>query len=285
MKYPFDRPPTTAGRRSYRPAKLPEGEDVATLLDTALALIRKKIAVFPCQPQGKVPACGRGVLDATKDRKIVSHFWSLNPAYNIGVACGAVSGIFVVDIDGLDAEAELAKLEAKHGSLPATVESITSRGRHVWFRLPTDVDVRNSASKIAPGIDVRGDGGYCISPPSTHPSGKPYAWSVDSANAFAEPPAWLIEKIVGGNGNGHEATPPEVWRELLADGVTEGSRNSSVAKLTGHLLRRFIDPHVVHDLMQCWNATRCRPPLPEDDVTRIVNSICAKELRRRGHAG
>jgi Bifunctional DNA primase/polymerase, N-terminal len=81
--------------------------------------------------------------------------------------------------------------------------------------------VRNSASKIAPGIDVRGDGGYCISPPSTHPSGKPYAWSVDSANAFAEPPAWLIEKIVGGNGNGHEATPPEVWRELLADGVTK----------------------------------------------------------------
>jgi Bifunctional DNA primase/polymerase, N-terminal len=91
MKYPFDRPPTTAGRRSYRPAKLPEGEDVATLLDTALALIRKKIAVFPCQPQGKVPACGRGVLDATKDRNIVSHFWSLNPAYNIGAGWQAAS--------------------------------------------------------------------------------------------------------------------------------------------------------------------------------------------------
>jgi Bifunctional DNA primase/polymerase, N-terminal/Primase C terminal 1 (PriCT-1) len=258
---------------------------VATLLGTALALVGKRIAVFPCQPQGKVPACGRGVLDATKDRNMVSHFWSLNPAYNIGVACGAVSGIFVIDIDGLDAEEELAKLEARHGSLPATVESITGRGRHIWFRLPAGITVRNSASKVAPGIDVRGNNGYCLSPPSTHPSGKPYAWSVDSANAFAEPPAWLIQKIVGGNGNGREATPPEVWRELVADGVTEGSRNSSVAKLTGHLLRRFIDPHVVHGLMQCWNATRCRPPLDPEEVERIVGSVASAEIKRRAGNG
>jgi hypothetical protein len=50
------------------------------------------------------------------------------------------------------------------------------------------------------------------------------------------------------------------------------------------LLRRFVDPIVVLELVQCWNATRCRPPLPEADVTRIVDSICGKELRRRGHA-
>ena len=53
-------------------------------------------------------------------------------------------------------------------------------------------------------------------------------------------------------------------------GVDEGQRDCTVAKLCGHLLRRFVDPFVVLELMQCWNATRCRPPLPEEDVTRIV---------------
>ena len=255
---------------------------MATLLDTALALVGKKIAVFPCQPRGKVPACGRVVLDATKDRSMVSHFWSLNPNYNIGVACGTASGVFVLDVDGLDGEGELAKLEAKHGSLPATVETITGRGRHLFFRLPAGATVRNSAAKVAPGIDVRGEGGYVISPPSIHPSGATYAWSVDTASAFAEPSGWLVEKIAGGDGNGHEATPPEVWRELVTGGVGEGQRDCTVAKLAGHLLRRFVDAHVVLELLQVWNAARCRPPLPAGDIERIVDSICGAELRRRG---
>ena len=64
------------------------------------------------------------------------------------------------------------------------------------------------------------------------------------------------------NGNG-EATPPAEWRELVAAGVDEGQRDCTGRQASGHLLRRFIDPFVVLDLMQCWNATRCRPPLPE----------------------
>jgi hypothetical protein len=183
----------------------------------------------------------------------------------------------------MDAELELRKLEAEHDPLPATVEALTARGRHLYFNMP-DAPVRNSAGKIAAGVDTRGVGGYVLAPPSIHPSGRAYAWSVDSASLIADAPDWLLARITKGNGNG-EATPPEVWRELVAGGVTEGSRNSSVAKLTGHLLRRFIDPHVVHDLMQCWNATRCRPPLPEEEITTIVGSICTKELQRRGHAG
>jgi len=145
--------------------------------------------------------------------------------------------------------------------------------------------VRNSVSKLAPGIDVRGDGGYVLAPPSVHPSGRAYAWSVDCAGAIARAPDWLVEKIAGyANGNG-EATPPAEWRELVANGVDEGARDCTVARLSGHLLRRFLDPFVVLELMQCWNAARCRPPLPEADIARIVDSICAKELRRRGHAG
>ena len=102
-------------------------------------------------------------------------------------------------MDGLDAEVELRKLEHAHGALPATVEAITARGRHVYFKIPGE-RVPNSASKIAPGIDVRGDGGYVLAPPSIHPSGRAYAWSVDSSDTFAVAPDWLLAKIITPSG-------------------------------------------------------------------------------------
>jgi hypothetical protein len=253
------------------------------LVRTALALAHKGLHVFPCLPRQKWPATQHGCKDASSDTEIIRAWWRERPDYNVAIATGAISKIFVVDVDGVDAELELRKLEAEHDPLPATVEAITARGRHLYFQMP-DAPMRNSASKIAPDIDVRADAGYVLAPPSVHPSGRIYTWSVDSAGAIAEAPAWLLDKICErANGNG-EATPPAEWRELVAGGVDEGRRDCTVARLSGHLLRRFLDPFVVLELMQCWNATRCRPPLPTEDITRIVDSICAKELRRRGHA-
>ena len=63
------------------------------------------------------------------------------------------------------------------------------------------------------------------------------------------------------------------WRRLVKEGVREGERNTSVASLAGHLLWHGLDPTVVLDLLLSWNATRCRPPLPEDEVARTVESI------------
>jgi hypothetical protein len=65
------------------------------------------------------------------------------------------------------------------------------------------------------------------------------------------------------------------------EGVGQGARNNSIASLAGHLLRREVDPFVVLHLLLAWNATSCRPPLPEAEVARTVNSIAGRELRRR----
>jgi hypothetical protein len=188
----------------------------------------------------------------------------------------------VLDIDGTDAEAELRKLEKAHGELPPSVEVITARGRHVYFRQPPLTDIRNSASKIGPKIDVRASGGYVLTPPSIHPSGRAYAWSVDCARVIADPPVWLLEKIAApANGNG---TPPD-WPTLVAATIHEGARDCTATRLAGHLLRRYVDPRVVLELLQCWNATRCAPPLPAEDICRVVNSIAGKELARRDSNG
>src|SRR5215471_1208019 len=163
----------------------------ALMLKTARALAEKGMHVFPCVPRNKRPATAHGLKDATTDPLEIEAWWGRDPNYNLAVATGSVSGVFVVDIDGEDAEAELRRLEKEHGQLPATVESVTGRGRHIFFRCP-DKPVRNTAGKIAAGIDTRGDGGYVLVPPSMHPSGKRYAWSVDSAASFADAPDWLL---------------------------------------------------------------------------------------------
>ena len=234
--------------------------------------------MFPCRPRDKLPATEHGCKDATTNLETVRQWWCEDPHYNIGVATGAVSKIFAVDIDG-DGEAEMGKLEAEHGALPATVEVITARGRHLYFRMP-DLPVRNSAGKLAPGIDVRGDGGYVLAPPSIHPSGRAYCWSVDSAGVFAAAPDWLLD-LVAEHGKAKAATPAPDWRTLAIGGVDEGRRDNVVTQLCGYFLRRRVDPILTLEILQLWNEARCRPPLPPEDIERIVGSIARKELKRR----
>ena len=80
------------------------------------------------------------------------------------------------------------------------------------------------------------------------------------------------------------ALPPEAWRELVANGAVEGTRDCTITKLAGHLLRRRIDPFVALELLQSWNATKCVPPLLAADIERIVASVASRELRRRADA-
>jgi hypothetical protein len=250
------------------------------MLQTARALAEKGLAVFPCLPRDKRPATPRGLKDATTDPLAIEAWWQQEPSYNVAVVTGSISGIFVVDIDGEDAEDELRRLEALHGELPATVESITARGRHVFFRWP-DKAIRNSTSKIAPGIDVRGIGGYVLVPPSIHPTGRRYCWSVDSASAFAAAPDWLLA-IIAEPTAAVPPTPPAEWRELVRAGVGEGQRNQTITRLAGYLLRHHVDPLVALELLKAWNASCCQPPLEAAELDTIVDSIARRELKRRG---
>jgi hypothetical protein len=252
------------------------------MLRTALTLASRGIHVFPCVPRGKVPACEHGCKDATINADIIRQWWRTEPTYNVGIATGAQSGVFAIDIDGGNAEAQLARLEAQHGALPPTVEVITGRaegGRHLYFRYPHDRPVGNSAGRVGPHIDIRGDGGYTLAPPSVHPGGRAYAWSTDSARTFAPAPIWLLDRVTG-PAERKQRTPPAEWRTVIS-GVDEGQRNNTIARLCGYLLRRRCDLVVTLRLLQSWNSACCRPPLPAEDVERIVTSISNKEEKRR----
>lgn len=226
-----------------------------------------------------------GLLDASKDPSVVDR-WFREAKLNLGIATGAASGIIVLDIDprhgGDDA---LRALEQQHEMLPPTWRFLTGGGgEHILFRHPGGV-VPNSASKLGPGLDVRGDGGYIVAPPSRHICGRLYAISVDHHPddvGLAECPAWLLD-LNGASTPGKKAAakPARHWRAVVTREASEGERNRTLASLAGHLLRNRIDPWVTLDLLMAWNQTRCRPPLAGTEVMMTVASIARREINRR----
>lgn len=239
-------------------------------------------SVIPVEPRGKRPLVAwLEFQDRLASRAEVDRWFERWPDANVGIVTGLVSGLVVLDIDARHGGAQsLAGLETEHGPLPPTIALATGGGgRHLYFSHPGGV-VHNKVG-LAPGIDVRGDGGCVVAPPSLHPSGRRYAWEPGSApgeGRLAPMPPWLSQLARPAHGRaGH---PLAHWRELVRRRIPEGERNNSIASLAGHLFWRGVDAEVVFELLEAWNREHCEPPLAADEVARIVESIAHLHERR-----
>lgn len=147
-----------------------------TFLDAALLYAAKGWRVFPVEPKGKKPLITDWPNRATTDEHTIRTWWAKRPDANIGLATGKGSGVFVIDIDGEDGERSWTQLVTEIPDIPEeTLTASTGSGRHLFFKYPPKREVRNRTA-FRPGLDVRGEGGYVVAPPSVHPSGRLYAW-------------------------------------------------------------------------------------------------------------
>lgn len=220
-----------------------------------------------CQSPGKHPRPPRGLLDASTDADTIRQWWAKWPDANVGIVTGAASGLFVLDVDpGHGGDTSLADLLAVHGPLPETVESLTGGGgRHIFFKHPGGT-IRNSAGKLGPGLDVRGDGGYIVAPPSVHVSGGCYQWTADPGETpLTEAPAWLLARL-------RDETPRPAGAPD-SDRIPKNRRNNTLTSLAGAMRRKGATETAILAALQAENRNRCDPPLSDSEVAGIAASI------------
>ncbi len=252
------------------------------MIDAAKQYAARGWCVLPVEPHGKRPLLKNWPELATNEVARVDELFANFPNANIGIATGVKSGFFVVDVDpdngGLEA---LAQLEATHGPLPRTVEQRTgSGGRHLLFQI-TDFTIHNSASKIAKGVDIRGNGGQIVVAPSATAKGA-YSWvNHPDDTEVAQAPAWLHSMLRATRVDAPALPPqraifPKATPEVLAEASEDLIEHGFAVEGQGGDHHTFIAAAILtHDyalteaeawpLLLEWNA-RCTPPWGEKDL-------------------
>lgn len=249
----------------------------------ALEYLRHGISVIPLKAGRKEPATIHGLSDWTDNPAQVPAWWRGDEGFNVGGVLGQVSrGIFAIDLDVHDGSGNgldfLRDWETTHGALPETWEQETgSGGRQLFYR--AEREVRNSANGEL-GVDIRGDGGYVVLPPSIHPNGEAYEWlcSPDDMDvADADDNVWAFVDYVRRNGGTDSATTKENGKFRLPDRIKKGQRDDTLYKYACHLRAIGRSDEEMLVAVMGANMLRCEVPLDSRDIERIVRSAARFE--------
>jgi hypothetical protein len=203
-------------------------------LHTAIGYAKKGWRVFPCK-KDKTPLTATGFKDATLDEEQIKKWWDADPHSSIGIATGPDSGIWVLDVDLPGGPVTVKQWEDQGLILPDTLTQKTGGGGSQYFFKWNGREIRNSSKKIGTGIDVRGNGGYVIVPPSAHPSGGVYQWTKRMEPQPA--PDWLYDLIEKAKDKVQDSAPDKSSRygesaltqEIMSlSRSTEGQRNENL---------------------------------------------------------
>ena len=224
-----------------------------------------------CHSPGKHPLTLNGVKDATTDTAKIRAWWDKWPFANIGIATGGRSGLIVLDIDGEEGEIALQSL----GIAGNPLVSNTGRGRHLFFA-HSGTPIGNRTA-LGPKLDIRGDNGYVVAPPSRHVSGSTYQWATESTGtqlSQGQLPDKLLRILTA------PVESAQYGHQSAHNAIAIGERNNKLTAIAGFLFAKGLPTDEV--LAQCLreNEVRCISPLPENEVFGIVRSIEKREFAK-----
>lgn len=252
-----------------------------TLMDAAMEYRAKGLHPIPCLPREKRPMVDWKLYQTEPPlQDEIAVWWTKHPDANVALVLGR--GLFAVDFDGPLAETLLRGRGIEWpGDAP---RSRTSKGHHVILSANREVPDRVALLKgDAPDgrtgqVDIRGRG-IIVAPPSVHPSGHVYTWEVPLVLPVPPAPPELLCLIEerGPHSPYGKGDHDDDWYERVCDGVPEGQRDATAARLAGYWLHATSgNEEATFRAMRLW-ATRCDPPFPDPEVRKVVRSIARRE--------
>lgn len=238
------------------------GVDYSTRLAEALELADLGVPVFPVRittpdengKRAKIPTTSHGLNDATTDADTIRQWWNRNPRAAIGVPTGKVSGIDALDVDP---EGETWAADNTEVLMNAGRIHHTERGKHYLYQ--HFEGCRNSSGKIAPGIDVRGEGGFIV------------WWPAEGRESFGEleeigpAPDTLKTTILGAQGSTKSTTT-----DAKPGSIIDGQRNDTLAREAGWMRHHGYSGEAIDAALQVMNRDRCAPALDAAEVSKIA---------------
>jgi hypothetical protein len=219
-----------------------------------------------CRTPGKHPQNYHGLTEASTEPRQILKWFRKYQNVNIAGATGEVSGLLVFDVDPRHGgDLSLTDLIESYGDewLETLKIKTGSGGYHFYFEFPKGINLRNTVSIVAPGIDTRANRGYVVLPPSNHESGKCYEL-INDVRA-TPPPAWLLEILVAHETKG--SRPPakvidfQVKERSTDYIIPEGQRNDRLRDIAcGRWTHGYAS--TVEELYQQMievRDTRCEP--------------------------
>ena len=238
----------------------------------ALHYAEMGLAVFPLVCRDKVPAVVGGCKVATTERTTIERWWDKNPQYNIGIATGnKSSGLVVIDLDvdknkGIDGYDVLRDWQNKHGKLPETWQSITGRGGYHYFY--KDAIVHSNRVGLYEGVDIRGEGGYIVAPPSVHPNGNIYEWEQGPEEYEIAQVDNIVNDFLKGEKQRRDSEHKTNFK--VPELIPEGKRVDTIVRLIASLRTKGLDDDAIKAAVRVENEKRCNPPLKEKELEKAV---------------
>ncbi len=230
------------------------------LRDAALFYASLGWPVFPVEAGGKKPLTFHGCLDATTDTTQIKAWWLEHKNANVGIATG--NGLVVVDVDHSEIPEGL--------DVPESVKVKTGKGFHYYYSYPKSFGYMKGGVNVSlPGIDIRGDGGYVVAPPSVHPNGSTYQWELEPSEplTLASAPSWVTNRVEQKNREDALAVTEDDKDEAAWRPARQGERDARAVALAARLVKTGmrIQKDIARALL-AWNEKN-DPPVGkgEDD--------------------
>lgn len=246
--------------------------EAKNMKEWALHYAEMGLAVFPLACRDKVPAVVDGCKAATTERTTIERWWDKNPQYNIGIATGnKSSGLVVIDLDvdknkGIDGYDVLRDWQNKHGKLPETWQSITGRGGYHYFY--KDAIVHSNRVGLYEGVDIRGEGGYIVAPPSVHPNGNIYEWEQGPEEYEIAQVDNIVNDFLKGEKQRRDSEHKTNFK--VPELIPEGKRVDTIVRLIASLRTKGLDDDAIKAAVRVENEKRCNPPLKEKELEKAV---------------